>query len=85
MRRAKPGRLELYADIDVRAYLSGLVLCDLMLSVLSAVLALAIGASGLWDVDLLKMLLASSLDLLLSTSFSSASLNRIVVNAFRRY
>jgi hypothetical protein len=33
-------------------YLSGLVLRDLVLSVLSAVLALAVGASGLWDVDL---------------------------------
>lgn len=33
-------------------YLSGLVLCDLVLGVLSAVLALAVGASGLWDVNL---------------------------------
>jgi hypothetical protein len=33
-------------------YLSGLVLCDLVLGVLLAVLALAVGASGLWNVDL---------------------------------
>ena len=33
-------------------YLSGFVLGDLMLGVLSAVLALAVGASGLGDVDL---------------------------------
>jgi len=32
--------------------LSGLVLCDFVLGVLSAVLALAVGASGLWDVNL---------------------------------
>lgn len=34
------------------SYLSGLVLGDLVLGVLSAVLALAVGASGLWNVDL---------------------------------
>jgi hypothetical protein len=34
------------------AYLSGLVLCDFVLGVLSAVLALAVGASGLGYVDL---------------------------------
>ena|SRR5664279_4753205 len=34
------------------SYLSGLVLRNLMLGVLSAVLALAVGASCLWDVDL---------------------------------
>jgi hypothetical protein len=33
-------------------YLSRLVLRDLVLCVLSAVLALAVGASCLWDVDL---------------------------------
>jgi len=33
-------------------YLSGLVLCDLVLGVLPALLALAVGASGLWNVDL---------------------------------
>lgn len=33
-------------------YLSGLVLGDLVLGVLAAVLALAVGASSLWDVDL---------------------------------
>ena len=33
-------------------YLSGFVLSDLVLGVLSAVFALAVGASGLWDVDL---------------------------------
>ena len=33
-------------------YLSGLVLGHLVLCVLSAVLTLAVGASGFWDVDL---------------------------------
>jgi hypothetical protein len=33
-------------------YLSSLVLCDLVLGVLSAVLTLAVGASGLRNVDL---------------------------------
>jgi len=39
-----------------RVYLSRLVLGDLVLGVLLAVLALAVGASGLWDVDLGGML-----------------------------
>jgi hypothetical protein len=39
-------------------YLSGLVLCDLVLGVLSAVLALAVGASGLWYVDLWEVLVS---------------------------
>ena len=42
--------------------LSGLVLCDFVLGVLSAVLALAVGASGFWDVDLERVSLASFLD-----------------------
>lgn len=33
-------------------YLASLVLGDLVLGVLLAVLALAVGASGLWNVDL---------------------------------
>jgi hypothetical protein len=33
-------------------YLSGLVLGNLVLGVLAALLALAVGASGLWNVDL---------------------------------
>jgi hypothetical protein len=37
-------------------YLSGLVLSDLVLGVLSAVLALAVGASCLWNVDLEEIL-----------------------------
>ena len=37
-----------------RAYLAGLVLCDLVLGVLLAVFALAVGAAGLWNVDLNK-------------------------------
>jgi hypothetical protein len=41
------------------SYLSGLVLCDLVLGVLFAVLALAVGASGLGYVDLLRVLSAS--------------------------
>jgi len=40
------------------AYLSGLVLCDFVLGVLSAVLALAVGASGLGYVDLLGSLVS---------------------------
>jgi hypothetical protein len=36
----------------VESYLSGLVLGDLVLGVLLAVSALAVGASGLWNVDL---------------------------------
>ena len=40
-------------------YLSGLVLGDLVLGVLAALLALAIGASGLWNVDLRERMLAS--------------------------
>ena len=44
---------------DAEMYLSRLVLGDLVLCVLSAVLALAVGASCLWDVDLWKTLLAS--------------------------
>jgi hypothetical protein len=39
-------------------YLSCLVLRDLVLCVLSAVLALAVGASGLGDVDLREFVLA---------------------------
>jgi hypothetical protein len=39
-------------------YLSSLVLCDLVLSVLSALLALAVGASGLGNVDLESMLVS---------------------------
>jgi hypothetical protein len=39
-------------------YLSGLVLGHLVLCVLSAVLALAVGASGLGDVDLGEFVLA---------------------------
>ena len=31
---------------------SGLILCDLVLGVLLALLALAVGASSLWNVDL---------------------------------
>jgi hypothetical protein len=42
-------------------YLSGLVLCDFMLGVLSAVLALAVGASGLGYVDLWEFSSASAL------------------------
>lgn len=42
-------------------YLSGLVLCDFMLGVLSAVLALAVGASGLGYVDLWEFSSASVL------------------------
>lgn len=41
--------------------LSGLVLCDLVLGVLLAVPALAIGSSGLWYVDLEVVLLAEIL------------------------
>jgi hypothetical protein len=37
---------------DQQSYLAGLVLCDLVLRVLLAVLALAIGPSGFWNVDL---------------------------------
>ena len=40
-------------------YLSGLVLGDLVLGVLAALLALAVGASGLWNVDLRDRMLAS--------------------------
>jgi hypothetical protein len=42
-------------------YLSGLILGHLVLCVLSAVLALTVGASCLWDVDLGDLLLASIL------------------------
>ena len=43
------------------SYLSCLVLCHLVLGVLSALLALAVGASGFWDVDLSRKSLASCL------------------------
>jgi hypothetical protein len=36
------------------AYLAGFVLCDFVLGVLLALFALAVGATGFWDVDLLK-------------------------------
>jgi len=39
-------------------YLSGLVLCDFVLGVLSAVLALAVGASGFGYVDLWELLVS---------------------------
>ena len=39
-------------------YLSGLVLGDLVLGVLAALLALAVCASGLWNVDLRNIVLA---------------------------
>lgn len=42
-------------------YLSGLVLGNLVLGVLLAILALAVGASGLWDVDLRNDKLAACL------------------------
>ena len=42
----------------VCVYLSGLVLGDLVLGVLAALLALAVGASGLWNVDLGERMLA---------------------------
>ena len=45
-------------------YLSRLVLRDLVLCVLSAVLALAVGASGLGDVDLEEFVLAPGSDCL---------------------
>lgn len=48
-------------------YLSGLVLCDLVLGVLSAVLTLAVGASCLWDVDLLRSQSASTLPLVVQS------------------
>ena len=38
--------------MGVDAYFSGLVLCDFVLGVLFAGLALAVGATGLRDVDL---------------------------------
>jgi len=39
-------------EVGEMAYLAGLVLRDLVLGVLLAVLALAVGAAGLWNVDL---------------------------------
>lgn len=41
-----------FRDVDRVSYLSGLVLGDLVLSVLAAILAFAVSATGLWDVDL---------------------------------
>ena len=41
-----------FVHLMVRGYLSSLVLRNFMLCVLSALLALAVGASGFWDVDL---------------------------------
>lgn len=42
-------------QVQNSSYLSGLVLCDLVLGVLLAVLALAVGASGLRNVDLRRV------------------------------
>lgn len=44
-------RLKLY-EKGLAIYLSGLVLCDFVLSMLLAGLALAVGLSRLWNVDL---------------------------------
>lgn len=41
-----------FVHLIIRGYLSSLVLRNFMLCVLSALLALAVGASGFWDVDL---------------------------------
>ena len=41
---------ELYGGLVT--YLAGFILRDLMLGVLLAVLTLAVGATGFWDVDL---------------------------------
>lgn len=38
--------------MDGGTNLAGFVLCDLVLSVLLAILTLAVGATGLWNVDL---------------------------------
>jgi len=52
-------RKEARGGSSEEAYLAGFVLCDFMLGVLLALFALAVGAAGLWDVDLIRRIAIS--------------------------